>query len=80
VVLKNGQTLEGEPVTHARGHARVPLSQAELFGKFSACLESVGLASQAGPLFERLVSFERVSARELMRGGSHAARAATAIA
>lgn len=80
VVLKSGQTLEGEPVTHARGHARAPLSEAELLGKFSACLESVGLASQAGPLFERLASFERLSARELMRGGTHATRTVAAFA
>jgi 2-methylcitrate dehydratase PrpD len=80
VVLKNGQTLEGEPVTHARGHARAPLSEAELLGKFTACLDSVDLASQAGPLFERLVSFERLSARELMRGGTHVAHATAAFA
>ena len=68
VHLSGGAVLESDQVTHARGHARRPLGDAELFDKFRGCLEAGGAKVAAGPLFERLRRLhELASARELIR-------------
>jgi len=66
VVLRNGETLVHEPVTHAKGSWQKPLTDAELRQKFLDCA-SVGLSKkQAVSLFDLLSSLERLSSlREL---------------
>jgi 2-methylcitrate dehydratase PrpD len=67
VRLVDGTVLESEPVRHARGHATRPLSDAELFEKFRACLDVGIVKLDAGRLFERLRRLQDVaSARELV--------------
>jgi 2-methylcitrate dehydratase PrpD len=67
VHLAGGAVLESEQVTHARGHARRPLADAELFDKFRGCLDAGGAKVGAGPLFERLQRLhELASVRELI--------------
>ena len=52
-------------VMHARGHARLPLSDSELFEKFRACLDAGGSKLEAGQLHERLLRLQDIaSARE----------------
>ena len=54
VVLRNGETLVHEPVTHAKGSWQKPLTGAELRQKFLDCA-SVGLSKkQAVSLFDLL--------------------------
>ncbi|WP_338664791.1 MmgE/PrpD family protein [Pararoseomonas sp. SCSIO 73927] len=53
VALRNGERLE-ESVRRARGHAAVPLTDAELRAKFMDCLASVGEGRRAPALFDRL--------------------------
>jgi len=70
VQLAGGAVLESEPVRHARGHARRPLTDAELFEKFRGCLDAGGAKVEAGPLFERLQRLHAIaSARELIGVG-----------
>ena len=65
--LVDGTVLESEPVRHARGHATRPLTDAELFEKFRACLDVGIVKLDAGQLFERLQSLQDIaSARELV--------------
>jgi 2-methylcitrate dehydratase PrpD len=67
VHLAGAAVLESEQVTHARGHARRPLSDGELFEKFRGCLDAGGAKASAGPLFERLQRRDQfASARELI--------------
>ena len=49
----------------ARGHAELPLSEAELFDKFRTCLDAGGARISPERLFERLRNLENISAREL---------------
>jgi 2-methylcitrate dehydratase PrpD len=65
VELTSGETLEGAQVRRARGAAELPLSDAELYEKFGACLEVGGARIAPEVLFDRLQNLERVSAREL---------------
>ncbi|MBW8270787.1 MmgE/PrpD family protein [Caldovatus aquaticus] len=65
VSLASGATLKGPEVRHATGHARLPLSDSELFEKFQGCLEAGKAHNRAGALFERLMSLERTEARAL---------------
>jgi 2-methylcitrate dehydratase PrpD len=70
VRLAGGEVLESDQVTHARGHARRPLTDAELFDKFRGCLDAGGAKVAARPLFERLQRLHEVaSARELVGAG-----------
>jgi hypothetical protein len=66
VVLRNGETLVHEPVTHAKGSWLKLLTDVELRQKFLDCA-SVGLSkTQAASLFASLASLERLpSLREL---------------
>lgn len=53
VRLRSGERIE-EAVRRARGHATVPLSDAELRAKFMDCLESAGEGRRAAALFDSL--------------------------
>jgi 2-methylcitrate dehydratase PrpD len=53
VTLRNGERIE-ETVRRARGHAEVPLTEAELRAKFMDCLQAAGEGARAAALFERL--------------------------
>jgi 2-methylcitrate dehydratase PrpD len=65
VELANGERIDSEKVHRARGHAELPLGEAELFDKFRACLD-VGQAKIAPEtLFDRLRRLEGISARDL---------------
>jgi 2-methylcitrate dehydratase PrpD len=65
VALTSGAMLEGPKVRHATGHAQLPLSDSELFEKFQGCLEAGKAHNQAGALFDRLMSLEKIQARQL---------------
>ncbi|MFM0077036.1 MmgE/PrpD family protein [Paraburkholderia sediminicola] len=65
VQLKNGRVLEGSQVRRARGHADLPFSNDDLYEKFELCLDSVGAKTDAALLFDRLMSLETISARQL---------------
>ena len=49
----------------ARGHAELPLGEAELFDKFRTCLDAGGARISPERLFDRLRNLENISAREL---------------
>jgi 2-methylcitrate dehydratase PrpD len=63
--LKDGGRLESERVRRAKGHAERPLSEAELFEKFRACLDAGGTKIAPEVLFGRLKGLESLSAKEL---------------
>src|SRR5438067_2548491 len=65
VELTNGERIESEKVRRARGHADLPLGEAELFDKFRACLDIGGARISPEALFGRLKTLENHSAREL---------------
>jgi 2-methylcitrate dehydratase PrpD len=65
VALTNGETVLSEKVRRARGHAELPLGEAELFDKFRACLDAGHARISPEALFGRLKHLENHSAREL---------------
>src|SRR5207253_5643963 len=65
VELTNGQRLESEKVRRARGHAELPLGEAELFDKFRTCLDAGHARISPERLFDRLRNLEKISASEL---------------
>jgi 2-methylcitrate dehydratase PrpD len=65
VELANGERLESEKVRRARGHAELPLGEAELFDKFRACLDAGHARIPPERLFDRLRNLEKISATEL---------------
>ena len=65
VELTNGERIESEKVRRARGHAELPLGEAELFDKFRACLDAGHARLSPEVLFGRLKNLETHSAREL---------------
>jgi 2-methylcitrate dehydratase PrpD len=65
VELINGETVLSEKVRRARGHAELPLGEAELFDKFRACLDAGHARISPEVLFGRLKDLENHSAREL---------------
>jgi hypothetical protein len=66
VALRDGRRIESSPVRHARGHARAPLSDAELWDKFADCLSGACAPATARQLFDKLQALERLdSARSL---------------
>jgi 2-methylcitrate dehydratase PrpD len=65
VDLAGGGTIESEKVRRAKGHADQPLSEAELFEKFRACLDAGSARVAPEALFDRLKKLEDLSAREL---------------
>jgi 2-methylcitrate dehydratase PrpD len=66
--VRAGRVLQGRPVSMARGHSKSPLSESELYEKFSGCLEAGKYSEPSALLFERLCSLEKLSARQLVRG------------
>lgn len=67
VHLVGGAVLESEQVRHARGHAASPLTDAELFEKFRACLDAGGAKVEPHEFFARLQRLPEIaSARELV--------------
>lgn len=65
VALKDGRVLESEPVARPLGHAQRPMSEAELFDKFSDCAAAAMAASDAQALLDRLRQLDQIRAREL---------------
>jgi aconitate decarboxylase len=58
VTLSDGTVLAGEPLRHARGHARNPVGMDELRAKFEDCVGSALAAPRRDALFERLLKLE----------------------
>jgi len=54
--LKNGELLESEKVSRARGHIELPLEEGELFTKFESCLRFANSRLDARALFDTLNS------------------------
>jgi 2-methylcitrate dehydratase PrpD len=67
IELASGERVDSEKVRRARGHAEVPLGEAELFDKFRACLDIGHARIAPETLFDRLRRLESISARELTR-------------
>src|SRR5216683_3003723 len=65
VELANGERLQSEQVRRARGHAELPLGEAELFDKFRTCLDAGHARIAPERLFDRLRRLEKLSARDL---------------
>ena len=65
VDLVAGGSLESERVRRAKGHADRPLSEAELYEKFSRCLDAGHSRVTPEVLFDRLKHLEDLSARQL---------------
>jgi 2-methylcitrate dehydratase PrpD len=65
VELVGGDRIASEKVRRARGHAELPLGEAELFEKFRTCLDAGHARISPERLFERLRRLETLSAREL---------------
>ncbi|MGI4941999.1 MAG: MmgE/PrpD family protein [Janthinobacterium lividum] len=63
--LRDGRTLETPRVHRARGHADLPLTEADLYAKFEDCLQAGHSAVAPAILFERLQSMEQSQARSL---------------
>jgi len=68
VHLAGGAVLESEQVRHARGHARRPLTDAELFDKFRGCLDAGGAKVAAAELFERLQRLPEIASARALTG------------
>lgn len=66
VRLTDGTVLEGEQVRYARGHAKRPISDTELFDKFQGCVKAGGAKLDAKQLFERLMKLDDTTARKLV--------------
>jgi 2-methylcitrate dehydratase PrpD len=65
VELADGERIASAQVRRARGHAEVPLSEAELFDKFRTCLDAGHARISGEQLFSRLRDLENITAREL---------------
>jgi len=65
VELAGGQTIAGEPVKRATGHASRPLSEAQIFEKFADCLDAGNSDIPADVLFKRLSQIQSLSARQI---------------
>jgi 2-methylcitrate dehydratase PrpD len=65
VELTNGQTIAGTPVKRATGHATRPLTEAQIFDKFSDCLDVGASDIPAELLFQRLSAIQSMSARQI---------------
>ncbi len=65
IELNSGETIMGEPVKRATGHASRPLTEAQIWEKFSDCLDVGGSDIPADVLFKRLTSIQSLSARQI---------------
>jgi 2-methylcitrate dehydratase PrpD len=66
IETRDGRRLDSGPIRYARGHARAPLSDAELELKFLDCARHGGVADGAAWL-ERLRSLETVNRLDLFK-------------
>lgn len=65
VELTSGETIAGEPVKRATGHSSRPLTEAQIWEKFSDCLDVGDSDIPADVLFQRLSAIQSLSARQL---------------
>ena len=65
VELTSGETIAGEPVKRATGHATRPLTEAQIYEKFADCLDAGASDIPADVLFKRLSAIQSLSARQL---------------
>jgi 2-methylcitrate dehydratase PrpD len=65
VRLAGGRILEGEPVARATGHPSRPLTDQQLYDKFTDCLDAGKSPIPADELFRRLSVIQSISARDL---------------
>ncbi len=65
IELASGEMIAGEPVARATGHASRPLTEAQIYDKFSDCLEVGRSDIPAETLFARLQELGAISARGL---------------
>ena len=57
---RSGRQLDSGEVSRLRGSADVPLTRDDLRQKFDGCIQASGLPIRAEPLFEALMSIEKV--------------------
>lgn len=62
VTTSDGRRHESAAVRYARGHAKIPLSQADLRAKFIDCLRYGRFEGDAAAFFERIASFDSAPA------------------
>ena len=60
VTLSDGTVLAGDPVRHAKGHARNPVGLDELRAKFMDCVGSALPGPRRDALYERLAGLEKL--------------------
>jgi 2-methylcitrate dehydratase PrpD len=80
VRLKSGTVLEGERVKRAKGHISRPLSEDELFAKFSSCLDFAASELDPRQLFETLSRLDGQPAGWLTGAVDHKGRTESAAA
>jgi 2-methylcitrate dehydratase PrpD len=68
IITKSGETLSSGPVEHAKGSHQHPLSQQELFGKFSDCLGADFQEAKKTRVFENLMMFDRLNGASDLAG------------
>jgi aconitate decarboxylase len=61
IVLRDGRTLQSEPIAYPRGHFKRPVDADRLWTKFADCTAPSMGEAQARMLFERLQSLERLA-------------------
>jgi len=61
VTLADGTVLSGDPVRHARGHARNPLGMDDLRAKFTDCVGGALTVPRREALFEQLLKLESLA-------------------
>ena len=80
VKLKDGRLLESEQVKRAKGHISRPLDEAELFEKFSSCLDFAASDLDRRGLFDTLNHLDQQGAGWLARAVAGKGRVAVAAA
>ena len=61
VTLKDGTKIESRQITAVRGGPDLPLSREQLWAKFEDCAQVGGASDIAKPLFDMLMSLEKVA-------------------
>ncbi len=54
IKLANGEVLDSGEIRHARGHAKLPLTEADMWAKFADCVTASASKTTARELFDRL--------------------------
>ena len=80
VRLKSGKVLESEKVKRAKGHITRPLDEAELFAKFTSCLDFAASRLDRRALFDALSHLDRQPAGWIARAVANQGRSAVATA